>query len=104
MPHSDDLSDKSAMCIDASFRSKIDDPLLISHERVRKWLQESQELKLPVVISGTGSFRSRRGPSHVDFLSEEEAEMYPNKKIHTRLISSYGCFGIFSCLPLKTKR
>jgi hypothetical protein len=97
-------SEKSQLCIDASFKvAKSDDPLLTAQERVRKWLQESHELKLPL-NSGKGSFRSKIVPPEVKILSEEEAEMYPNEYAPIRFTPSKGCFGMFSCLPSKAKR
>ncbi len=98
-----DDSDKTQLFTDSSFKIKAEDPFLTAQDRVRKWLHESSELKLPA-NSRTGSFLSRRGPTEVTFLTEEEAEMYPNEDGPFRFGSGRGCFGMFSCLPLKNKR
>ena len=97
---SPDSSEKFPMFVDSSFKLKAEDPFLTAQDRVRKWLHESSELKMPT----TSSFLIRSAPTEVTFLSEEEAEMYPNKVGSFRFGSNRGCFGMFSCLPLKNKR
>jgi hypothetical protein len=98
-----DSSDKTLLFIDSSCRLDAEDSFLTAQDRVRKWLDESSELKLPV-NSGSESFRSMQDPTDIMFLSEEEAEMYPNKDGHYKFGGRQSCFRIFPCFPLKNKR
>ncbi len=81
--------------------SQPDDQCLVAQDRVRKWLHESPELKL-TLNSGSGS--SQKGPKEVRFLTEEEAEMYPDDDRPLIFGNIQGCFGLFSCLKLKNRR
>jgi hypothetical protein len=94
------IEDKTLICTEPFLQSISEDPFLTSQDRVRKWLHESTELKLPT-NSETGSFFNSRV---LKFLSEEDAVLYPNKDGPFQFVSSQRCFGVLSCLPFKNKR
>jgi hypothetical protein len=96
---------KPLIPIDSPLQSA-EDPFLTAQNRVRKWLHESPELKMPVNSTGSQRFLIRRVSTEVMFLSEEEAEMYPDGEGALQLgsRSSRSCFGMFSCLSLKNRR
>jgi hypothetical protein len=91
------------LCIDSSFKLKAEAPSFTAQERVRNWLHESSELKVPA-SSKAGSFLKRRSATEVVLLSEEEAEMYLNDAEPFKSVIRRNCLGIFSCFPLKDKR
>ncbi len=108
MPNSycDELpgSGNSLTRIDSPVQYPSDDLILTAQDRVRKWLHDSPELKLPVK-AGSGSFLKRRVRAEAMFLSEEEAEKYADDDdIALQSGIRRGCFGVFSCLPLRNRR
>ena len=89
--------------IDAHVQYPSDDLILAAQDRVRKWLHESPELKLPV-NSGSGSFHNSGVRTEAMFLSEEDADKYPDDDMAIQSGIRRGCFGVFSCLPLRNRR
>ncbi len=96
-------SGNSLTRIDSHVQYPADDPLRTAQDRVRKWLHESPELKLPV-NSGPGSFLKRRVRTEAMFPSEEEAEKYADDDMALQSRIGRGCFGVFSCLPLRNRQ